>query len=90
MDELERTVVGYQIVSDVKNSFKVKDCKVKYALLPVWMLSTNWNGKNFLFAMNGQTGRLVGDLPVDKKRYFAWLAAIALPIMAILTGLLLM
>jgi len=43
--------------------------KVHYALLPVWLLNTKWNGKDFLFAMNGQTGKMVGDLPVDKKKY---------------------
>ena len=26
------------------------------------MLNTKWKGKDFLFAMNGQTGKLVGDL----------------------------
>lgn len=35
-----------------------------YALFPVWMLSTSWNGKSYLFAMNGQTGRMVGELPL--------------------------
>lgn len=43
--------------------------KVHYALMPVWLLSTKWNGKSFLFAMNGQTGKLVGDLPLDKGLY---------------------
>ncbi len=36
-----------------------------YALLPVWMLTTNWNGKKWTFAMNGQTGKFTGDLPVS-------------------------
>ena len=39
-----------------------------YALFPVWMLSTSWNGKSYLFAMNGQTGRLVGELPCSKPK----------------------
>ena len=43
-----------------------------YALLPVWLLSTKWNEKNYLFAVNGQTGKLVGDLPIDKGRLAAW------------------
>ena len=42
-----------------------------YALLPVWLLSTKWNEKNYLFAVNGQTGKLVGDLPIDKGRLAA-------------------
>ena len=50
--------------------------KVHYALMPVWLLSTKWNGKSFLFAMNGQTGKLVGDLPLDKGLYWKHFAAI--------------
>ena len=39
--------------------------KVEHGLLPVWMLYTKWKDKNYLFAMNGQTGKVVGDLPVS-------------------------
>ncbi|WNV58618.1 hypothetical protein RJD28_03565 [Oscillospiraceae bacterium NTUH-002-81] len=48
--------------------------------MPVWMLNTRWNGKDFLFAMNGQTGRLVGELPVSRGRFWALFAAIAVPL----------
>lgn len=44
-----------------------------YALLPVWILNTTWNGNQYRFAMNGQTGKFIGDLPYDKslyKKYF--------------------
>ena len=41
------------------------------------------HGENFLFAMNGQTGRLVGDLPVDKKKYWTWFAGITAVMMAV-------
>ena len=63
--------------------------KTSYALLPVWMLSTRWKGKNFIFAMNGQTGKFIGDLPVSMGRYFAWIAGIAAPLAALLAFLLL-
>ena len=48
--------------------------------MPVWMLNTKRNGKDFLFAMNGQTGRLVGELPVSRGRFWALFAAIAVPL----------
>lgn len=41
---------------------------VDYALLPVWMLNTFVDGKAHTFAMNGQTGKIVGDIPIDKKK----------------------
>ena len=50
------------------------------------MLHTRWKEKDFLFAMNGQTGKLIGDLPVDKGRVAAWFAGISIPLM-ILTAL---
>ena len=44
--------------------------------------------KDYLFAMNGQTGKLVGDLPVDKRKVAAWFAGISVPLMILLAILL--
>ena len=62
------TVIGYSSCVAVSKDVTVKPGRVRYALLPVWMLSTKWKDKNFLFAMNGQTGKLIGDLPIDKGK----------------------
>lgn len=70
VDELRKTVVGYETVSDRGSQIRLQRGKVHYALLPVWLLGTKWQGQDFLFAMNGQSGKLVGDLPVDKKKYW--------------------
>ena len=69
-EELRKTVIGYETVMPVRKNICLRRGKVHYALLPVWMLRTKWNDRNFLFAMNGQTGKMVGDLPVDKKKYW--------------------
>lgn len=42
--------------------------KKKYVLLPTWILNTSYKGKPYLFAMNGQTGKFIGNLPIDKKK----------------------
>ena len=80
---LEKTVSGYETCSARESNTTIKRGKVHYALMPVWMLNTKWRGKDFLFAMNGQTGKLVGNLPVDKGRYWAMFFAIAVPLSAI-------
>ena len=87
-NEILQTAQGYATCVPVNKTIRLRRGKVKYALLPVWMLSTRWNGKSFLFAMNGQTGKLIGDLPVDMGRYWAWFAGIAAPIAAVLAALL--
>ena len=61
----------------------MKRGKVHYALLPVWMLNTKWERKDFLFAMNGQTGKLVGNLPVSTKRVIGLFAAIVASLIAL-------
>ena len=55
------------------SSVKLRGGKAKYALYPVWLLNTTWNGQKYTFAMNGQTGKLVGDLPVDKNAARRWI-----------------
>ena len=54
------------------SSFHCHDGRVRYALYPVWVLHTSWKEKDYLFAMNGQTGKFVGNLPMDKKAWFRW------------------
>ena len=79
---LENTISGYEHCSCVSRSVSLHRGAVHYALLPVWLLNTRWNGKNFLFAMNGQTGKFVGDLPVSWKKFVLTFFAIAAPLAA--------
>lgn len=72
-EALRDTVNGYMTVIPEHTSIHLEDGKIHYALLPVWLLSTTWRGQNYLFAMNGQTGKFVGNLPMDKGIYHKWL-----------------
>lgn len=73
----EDTVHGmYATVVPEHVSIRLKNGKAKYALYPVWILNTTWRGKQYVFAMNGQTGKLVGNLPVDNGKYVKWLAGL--------------
>ncbi|MBO5557867.1 hypothetical protein [Ruminococcus sp.] len=60
-----RATVRHDEVTETRGDYKVNYTKKKYALLPIWYLTTSWNGKQWNFAMNGQTGNFTGDLPVD-------------------------
>ena len=67
------TVQGYATVMPESSSVRLANGKAKYALYPVWLLNTTWEGRRYTFAMNGQTGKFVGDLPLDKGAYRKWL-----------------
>jgi len=87
-DSFASTISGYSTLTREYSNIDLKKGDVKYALMPVWLLSTKWSGSDYLFAMNGQTGKLIGDLPVDKGLYWGWFAKIALPIAAVLAAVL--
>ena len=71
-DAFTQTVTGYDSVKMENSSIQLHGGKAKYALFPVWVLSTSWQGNNYIFAMNGQTGKFVGNLPVDKAAARKW------------------
>ena len=77
-------VIGYESVVQVGGDVQVNRGQVHYALLPVWILKTKWNGNDYLFAMNGQTGKFVGNLPVSRGRFWSWFAGLTLGTAAVL------
>ena len=85
IDEIRNSVSGYETVSVVNKKVKITNDNVTYSFMPVWVLSTKWQDKNYIFAMNGQTGKMVGDLPVDKGRFFKYLFGITAIVAAIVT-----
>ena len=76
------TVQGYDSVTVESSTIRLSGGKVKYALYPVWLLNTTWNGSKCTFAMNGQTGKFVGDLPLDKGVAFRWTIGLSVGITA--------
>lgn len=82
-DALASTVIGYNTVVPAGANVNVRHGKSHYALMPVWLLSTVWKGENYLFAMNGQTGKFVGNLPMDKGKFWGLFAAVAVGVGAL-------
>ena len=66
--EFVSSVTGYSRVELESSTVNIESGKVSNALLPVWVLSTKYNDENYQFIMNGQTGKFVGKLPVDKGK----------------------
>lgn len=67
---LRSSVKGYSTVDPKGERVYVAPAQHKYALYPVWVLNTTWKGEKFVFAMNGQSGKMIGDLPVDQKAFW--------------------
>ncbi len=70
------TVHGYTSVVPVSSNINLQNGRARYALYPVWILNTQWNGQNFTFAINGQTGKIAGNLPMDHGAFWRWLLGV--------------
>lgn len=78
---------GYGSVSNKNMSAGIINSSHKYILLPVWVLTYVSNGKNYYFAMNGQTGKAVGKLPLSKLKVAAAAFGIFVLILLIIVGI---
>ena len=87
VEAMQETATGYMEIDVASQSSGVEWSNIAYALLPVWMLHTKWEGEDFLFAMNGQTGKLIGDLPVDGRKKMKYTMMIFLPLAAVLAAI---
>lgn len=71
-DYINGTVSNYTSYSLPIKNYQAKQRNSYYTLLPVWMLCYNFHGKDYMFAMNGQTGKVVGKPPISKSKMLLW------------------
>ncbi len=62
-------ISGYDNVRVEDSNIQLSNTKSLYALYPVWLLNTKWKDKIFTFAVNGQTGKIAGNLPVSVGKF---------------------
>lgn len=86
-DAFRDTVIGYATVNTEAASIRLKNGSAKYALYPVWLLNTTFRDQKYTFAMNGQTGKFVGNLPTDTGKFWKFAIATALGASALIYGI---
>ena len=72
--------------ADIAASLEKKGAKTtaKFGMFPVWFLS-NKNGDRVSYAVvNGQTGKVAMDIPIDILKYFLGVLIISVPLSALL------
>ena len=78
------SVSGFNNVRDLRDDTKIECKKWNYTLLPTWILTYLYEGKTYVYAVNGQTGKSFGELPLSKRRLFNASAIIFLLVTTIL------
>lgn len=80
------TITGHGSDSYTGDTLKYVNKKTYYMYLPVLMLNTKFEDKIYTFAMNGQTGKIVGNLPIDKVKYTLFIIGLFIGTIAVMFG----
>ncbi|WP_435923533.1 TFIIB-type zinc ribbon-containing protein [Paenibacillus sp. DYY-L-2] len=74
---ISSTVNGYATVNYTDKHIDTRVKQANYVLLPVWMVQYDYNRSEYTFAMNGQTGKVVGKPPISMGKVTAWFAGVS-------------
>jgi hypothetical protein len=88
---IHSTIKGYATTSIDNRNINILERHADYVLLPVWMVCYDYKQSEHVFAMNGQTGKIVGKPPLSKGKiagWFAGISAVSFIVMRIITLLL--
>lgn len=77
------TVNGYSSVSERSRSIHSDNGTATPVLMPVWLITTEKEGKTYTFAINGQTGKLTCDVPADTKKSLLWGGGVFVGVLAL-------
>ena len=84
---IDDTISDFNFVREKSNNTKILAREMNYTLLPAWILTYEYQGKTYVFAVNGQTGKSFGELPLDNKKLIGVSAGIfALSSLALMLG----
>lgn len=83
LTEARQTMKGYSTIKITGNTLQDTMNNTKYALLPVFMVNVKYKDKYYLFAMNGQTGEFVGNMPISIGKVVAYASAIFVGVIVI-------
>jgi DNA-directed RNA polymerase subunit RPC12/RpoP len=80
---LQESIQGYSEVRTQQNQVDLTLKKWAYALFPTWVMTYHYQGKTYVYAVNGQTGKACGELPVSGRRLGLAAAAVAVLVLAL-------
>ena len=75
IEKMEKDINGYSKIKQIDNSINLYNPTFLYVLLPVWVLNIKYKNKIYKFAINGQTGKISKDIPMNMRRViFIWIS----------------
>ena len=81
------TVQGYHGYDVTGLDVAVLSSHWEYSLMPIWILNYQKKDKNYVYAMNGATGKLYGELPISIPKLLLLFAGVFAAALALFVGL---
>lgn len=78
---------GIDSVEVRQHETNIQETGRKYCMLPVWLMHCTWEDEQMLFAINGETGKCIGNLPIDNTKRVLTIIGTLLGTLAILLAL---
>ncbi len=80
---LRSTISGYTQTTYNRENINIKQKNAWYVLFPVWMVCYDYKKSEHTFAMNGQTGKIVGKPPLSTGKIAAWFTGVSVGVFAL-------
>ncbi len=74
---IRSTINGYTTTNFNRKDINIRKRHADYTLLPVWMVCYDYRKAEHIFAMNGQTGKIVGKPPLSKAKMAYWFTGVS-------------
>ena len=73
---MNTSFMEYTSMKPLRKDLNLKRGSVNYVLMPVWQYLYKYQGRDYLFHVNGQTGKVIGTTPVSKGKVLAYGASV--------------
>lgn len=74
---LNESITGYTTCVPIHKNIRFNKTKAHFALMPVWVYRYKFRGKEYIYHVNGQTGKVIGQTPTDKRKAWIYSGAVA-------------
>lgn len=83
---LNRSVSGYTRIVKNREEIDCANIDSYYALMPMWIYRYSFMEKEYDIFINGQNGKIIGEIPIDKKKVFIYFSLFFI-VLALIIGL---
>ena len=74
LSQIEHAAGVYGIKHIKSSNESITERESRYTMLPVWLLHVEYKNKEYMFAINGETGKIVGKLPISAGKLLSVIA----------------